>query len=151
MEDWTDVMYVSMYGCRLYHYGNEEDLVKCENSDAYGMVCDFLLLFDCFATDLGLLYAQSAAGFWILFIMVSTRRAPHRDLITRDDVIEGHVWLQLSSLVMLNLVVGVVCSAMTEATDNHSKGAEKEDCLVEIVNKTGTPRKVRRQAICRDF
>ena len=52
------------------------------------------------------------------------------------------VFIMLSSLVMLNLVVGVVCSAMTEATENHSKGAEKEDCLVEIVNETGTPRKI---------
>ena len=37
MEDWTDVMYVSMYGCNMYHYGNDEDIVKCENSEAFGM------------------------------------------------------------------------------------------------------------------
>ena len=37
MEDWTDVMYVSMYGCNLYHYGNDEDIGKCENSEAFGM------------------------------------------------------------------------------------------------------------------
>ena len=48
----------------------------------------------------------------------------------------------LSSLVMLNLVVGVVCSAMTEATENHSKGAEKESCLAEVAEQTGVPRKI---------
>jgi hypothetical protein len=37
MEDWTDVMYVSMYGCNMYHYGNDEDIGKCENSEAFGM------------------------------------------------------------------------------------------------------------------
>lgn len=30
-------MYVSMYGCNMYHYGNDEDIVKCENSEAFGM------------------------------------------------------------------------------------------------------------------
>jgi len=96
MEDWTDVMYVSMYGCNMYHYGNDEDIGKCENSEAFGM---------------------SAAMYWIIFIM-------------------------LSSLVMLNLVVGVVCSAMTEATENHSKGAERESCLQEVVDATGIGRKI---------
>jgi|EP01043_Picozoa_sp_COSAG02_P054073 hypothetical protein len=48
----------------------------------------------------------------------------------------------LSSLVMLNLVVGVVCSAMTEATENHSKGAEKEACLQKVVDECGVPRKI---------
>ena len=48
----------------------------------------------------------------------------------------------LSSLVMLNLVVGVVCSAMTEATENHSKGAEKETRLAEIAAETEVPRKI---------
>eukprot|EP01046_Picozoa_sp_COSAG06_P091652 COSAG06_NODE_37933_length_429_cov_0.957576_2_plen_68_part_01 len=48
----------------------------------------------------------------------------------------------LSSLVMLNLVVGVVCSAMTEATENHSKGAEREACLQEVVDATGVGRKI---------
>ena len=38
MEDWTDVMYVSMYGCNMYHYGNDDDIEKCENSTAVGMV-----------------------------------------------------------------------------------------------------------------
>jgi len=37
MEDWTDVMYVSMYGCRMYHYGNDADLPKCENSEGFGL------------------------------------------------------------------------------------------------------------------
>ena len=48
----------------------------------------------------------------------------------------------LSSLVMLNLVVGVVCSAMNEATETHSKGAEREACLQQIVDDTGVPRKI---------
>ena len=38
MEDWTDIMYVSMYGCDKYHYGNDQELFKCENPDSYGMV-----------------------------------------------------------------------------------------------------------------
>ena len=48
----------------------------------------------------------------------------------------------LSALVMLNLVVGVVCSAMTEATENHSKGAEKEALLAQIAAETEVPRKI---------
>eukprot|EP01043_Picozoa_sp_COSAG02_P073200 COSAG02_NODE_14129_length_1307_cov_0.939570_2_plen_99_part_00 len=48
----------------------------------------------------------------------------------------------LSSLVMLNLVVGVVCSAMTEATENHTKGAERERCLQDVVEKHKVPRSI---------
>ena len=38
MEDWTDVMYISMYGCNKYYYGNDNELHKCENDESYGMV-----------------------------------------------------------------------------------------------------------------
>jgi hypothetical protein len=38
MEDWTDVMYVSMYGCQLYQFGNPEDQYKCENSEGASMI-----------------------------------------------------------------------------------------------------------------
>ena len=38
MEDWTDVMYISMYGCNTYYYGNDNELHKCENDESYGMV-----------------------------------------------------------------------------------------------------------------
>ena len=38
MEDWTDVMYISMYGCNKYYYGNDNELHKCENNESYGMV-----------------------------------------------------------------------------------------------------------------
>lgn len=69
LEDWTDVMYLSMYGCKKYYIGNDPDLHKCENDQAYGFY---------------------STAYWISYIM-------------------------LSSFVMLNLVIGVVCSAMSEA------------------------------------
>ena len=85
MEDWTDVMYISMYGCEKYYYGNDNELHKCENDESYGMV---------------------AAVYWIAFIM-------------------------LSSFVMLNLVVGVVCSSMTEARTNHDLRRKKEARILD--------------------
>jgi len=97
MEDWTDVMYVSMYGCAKYHYGfSDDELAKCENSKGYGMV---------------------AAMYWILFIM-------------------------LSSLVMLNLVVGVVCSAMAQATEDDKNLKKKLAMMERVARETRIPRAV---------
>ena len=48
----------------------------------------------------------------------------------------------LANMVMLNLVVGVVCSAMTEATENQSKSSEREACLQKVVDETQVPRKI---------
>jgi hypothetical protein len=52
------------------------------------------------------------------------------------------IFIMLANMVMLNLVVGVVCAAMTEATDNHSKGSMRETCLQNIVDETQVPRKI---------
>ena len=47
------------------------------------------------------------------------------------------VFIMLSSLVMLNLVVGVVCSAMTEATEQNARAAAKEALLQKVEKDTG--------------
>ena len=37
MEDWTDVMYVAMYGCDEYSYGDERWLYYCEHPIKWGI------------------------------------------------------------------------------------------------------------------
>jgi hypothetical protein len=48
----------------------------------------------------------------------------------------------LSSLVMLNLVVGVVCSAMAQATQDHQNMAKKDAMLNRVVDETKVSRKI---------
>jgi len=52
------------------------------------------------------------------------------------------VFIMLSSLVMLNLVVGVVCSAMTEATEQNARAAAKEALLQKVEKETGIERTI---------
>ena len=52
------------------------------------------------------------------------------------------VFIMLSSLVMLNLVVGVVCSAMTEATEQNARAAAKEALLQKVEKDTGIERAI---------
>ena len=58
-----------------------------------------------------------AAMYWILFIM-------------------------LSSLVMLNLVVGVVCSAMAQATEDDKNLKKKLAMMERVARETDIPRAV---------
>jgi hypothetical protein len=96
MEDWTDVMYVGMYGCDKYRYGNMHDQFKCENPEEYGMW---------------------AAVYWIIFVM-------------------------FSSMIMLNLVVGVVCSAMSQATEDHKERKAKFQMMDRLAVQYNVPRSV---------
>ena len=66
----------------------------------------------------------------------------HTKSLTSADRAVWIIFIMLSSLVMLNLVVGVVCSAMTEATENNSKGAQRESCLQNIVESYDVPRSI---------
>ena len=38
LEDWTDVMYLAMYGCKQYNPGDAQWIQYCENSESSGMV-----------------------------------------------------------------------------------------------------------------
>jgi hypothetical protein len=49
----------------------------------------------------------------------------------------------LSSFVMLNLVVGVVCSSMTEARTNHDLRKKKEARIATISRTSGVEMQVR--------
>ena len=62
-------------------------------------------------------YGMVAAMYWILFIM-------------------------LSSLVMLNLVVGVVCSAMAQATEDDKNLKKKLAMMERVARETRIPRAV---------
>jgi len=90
MEDWTDVMYVAMYGCDKYSYGDVNDWPRCENPGAWGWL----------------------AGFYFIFFII------------------------FSSLIMLNLVIGTICSSMAEADDNHSLGQECHQACERIMKET---------------
>ena len=49
------------------------------------------------------------------------------------------VFIVMSSLVMLNLVVGVVCSAMAEATQARKDALNRRQMLQQIADKTALP------------
>ena len=94
MEDWTDVMYVAMFGCDEYSYGDKRWWYYCEHPKSWGMV---------------------SAVFFILFEV-------------------------LSSLVMLNLVVGAVCSAMQDAKDENQATRQMETELARVERLFGIER-----------
>ena len=52
------------------------------------------------------------------------------------------IFIMLSSLVMLNLVVGVVCSAMAQATEDHKALEAKLSMMDRLVETYEVPRKV---------
>jgi hypothetical protein len=68
-EDWTDIMFIAMYGCKQWSYGEFD--FRCENDEKGGLL---------------------AAVFFITFVL-------------------------LSALIMLNLVIGSICSSMSDAQE----------------------------------
>eukprot|EP00949_MAST-11_sp_MAST-11-sp1_P000868 g868.t1 len=78
LEDWTDLMYISMYGCE--YYGYEGMMHLCVNSQPQG---------------------TAAALFWVAFVI-------------------------LSSMMILNLFIGVIASSMEDAKETLSQENDKE-------------------------
>ena len=93
LEDWTDIMYINMYGCDNYGYqGNE---VLCTNSTG---------------NPLG------SAIFFVSFVLIGT-------------------------MIMLNLFIGVIMTAMEETKvdlnkiDIELKGANKKNTIIQLEQK----------------
>eukprot|EP01047_Picozoa_sp_COSAG01_P027939 COSAG01_NODE_1861_length_9039_cov_6.964094_10_plen_728_part_00 len=87
-EDWTDVMYIAMYGCKMWSFGQLD--VRCENSESYGLL---------------------AACFFLSFIL-------------------------FSALIMLNLVIGSICSSMSDAQEAFDVRNERQMQIERVVQKT---------------
>jgi voltage-gated sodium channel len=87
-EDWTDIMFIAMYGCKQWSYGEFD--FRCENNEEGGLL---------------------AAVFFILFIL-------------------------LSALIMLNLVIGSICSSMSDATESYELEKHRDEDVQRIVRKT---------------
>jgi len=92
-EDWTDIMYINMYGCDKYASNgmNDEEMYKCTNPQAFGF--------------LALMY------FWMFEL--------------------------IGALVLLTLFVGVVTTAMDEATEEQKERKEELIRVSEEVNSAG--------------
>eukprot|EP01045_Picozoa_sp_COSAG04_P020939 COSAG04_NODE_2201_length_4544_cov_29.319685_2_plen_1071_part_01 len=87
-EDWTDVMYIAMYGCKKWSYGEFD--FRCENNESFGLI---------------------AAAFFILFIL-------------------------FSALIMLNLVIGSICSSMSDAQERYEIQASRREDIQKLVGMT---------------
>eukprot|EP01043_Picozoa_sp_COSAG02_P039578 COSAG02_NODE_3136_length_7300_cov_4.065269_5_plen_482_part_00 len=87
-EDWTDVMFIAMYGCKQWSYGEFD--FRCENNENSGL---------------------KAAVFFILFIL-------------------------LSALIMLNLVIGSICSSMSDAQEAYELEAQRLTDIQRISKHT---------------
>jgi voltage-gated sodium channel len=89
-EDWTDIMYIAMYGCQMWSYGEFD--MRCENNKPHG---------------------RSAALFFVVFII-------------------------LSALIMLNLVIGSICSSMSDAQEEFEMDKARRDEIAKVVAATKT-------------
>jgi voltage-gated sodium channel len=87
-EDWTDIMFIAMYGCELWSYGDFD--MRCENNNPHGLW---------------------AAMFFLVFIV-------------------------LSALIMLNLVIGSICSSMSDAQDAFEMEKGRRDEISQVVAST---------------
>ena len=87
-EDWTDIMFVAMYGCQKWSYGEFDQ--RCENNTAWGLW---------------------AALFFLVFII-------------------------LSALIMLNLVIGSICSSMADAQEAFEVEQHRRDEIHKVVGET---------------
>jgi voltage-gated sodium channel len=87
-EDWTDVMYIAMYGCRRWSYGEFD--MRCENNNPHGL---------------------AAAMYFLVFII-------------------------LSALIMLNLVIGSICSSMSDAQEAFEMEKARRDEISKVVSQT---------------
>ena len=85
LEDWTDIMYIAMYGCQMWSYGEFD--MRCENNKPHG---------------------RSAALFCLVFII-------------------------LSALIMLNLVIGSICSSMSDAQEEFEMDKARRDEIAKVV------------------
>lgn len=87
-EDWTDVMFIAMYGCERWSYG--EFTTRCENNNPHGLW---------------------AALFFLVFIV-------------------------LSAMIMLNLVIGSICSSMSDAQDIYEMEKARSEEISKVVAST---------------
>eukprot|EP01048_Picozoa_sp_COSAG05_P003759 COSAG05_NODE_181_length_14767_cov_9.554859_1_plen_1146_part_00 len=87
-EDWTDVMYIAMYGCQMWSYGTLDE--RCENSSAWGLW---------------------GAAYFLTFIL-------------------------FSALIMLNLVIGSICSSMGDAQEAYEVAQRRKENIAKVVEDT---------------
>jgi len=115
LEDWTDIMYINMYGCESYGYN-----VNAEYTDPVSGVwgrydkiqgCNDPFKFatrSCFQSGgCSKGYGLIAALFFVIFVVIG-------------------------ALVLLTLFIGVITTSMEEASDDMKKEAEVFDRVEEI-------------------
>ena len=121
LEDWTDIMYINVYGCEYFGYnmdfdweGGDEENPIANNADegAKGYTMDGL------TTSTGCNYARSgpdaiagaaAAIYFVIFTL-------------------------LGALVLLTLFIGVICTSMEEATEARAQEDELEERIKEFAS-----------------
>eukprot|EP01047_Picozoa_sp_COSAG01_P030844 COSAG01_NODE_2164_length_8260_cov_6.427031_1_plen_659_part_10 len=87
-EDWTDIMFIAMYGCERWSYGEFD--MRCENNNPQGLW---------------------AAMFFLVFIV-------------------------LSALIMLNLVIGSICSSMSNAQEAFEMQTARHNDILKVFAST---------------
>lgn len=102
LEDWTDIMYINMYGCDLYGY--QDSLVSGVGTD-------------CPHHEL----ESSTFDAWSMFMVV----------------LYFAMFILVGALVLLTLFIGVVTTAMEEATENANTAMEVDARAAELAVKQG--------------
>ena len=108
LEDWTDIMYINVYGCKIFGYSDTMD-------DALGgHGCGSEQALEKGSVDASVIYNGSpfATIYFLVFIMIG-------------------------ALVLLTLFVGVVTTSMEEATADMKEALEIEEEVQKVAAEEG--------------
>jgi len=120
LEDWTDIMYINMYGCASYGYNLDSNYTD-PVTGKWGMYdkvlgCNHPTQFPtklCFP-DCSEGYGLLAAFFFVIFIVIG-------------------------ALVLLTLFIGVVTTSMEEASEGMKEEQEMDDAVTAAQEECGLP------------
>ena len=116
LEDWTDVMYINMFGCEIFGYSSTMN-AALEDIDMGGCGSAKALSNGGSAPDSVIYDGAPLAGvYFLIFIMIG-------------------------ALVLLTLFVGVVTTSMEEATSDMKEAQEIEEEVQKVANEEGLDQK----------
>ena len=92
LEDWTDVMYINMYGCENYGYGGNEDLCTNSTPNPAGSVLFFV--------SFVLIGTMIMLNLFIGVIMTGMDEAKQeaKDALLDEQEVEHNVTIDLAQL-----------------------------------------------------
>ena len=131
LEDWTDIMYINVYGCEYYGYDMSWETPVANRVDTGYIIGD-----DDDGKGTNKTYVYTTDGLNFGNGCNYSRDAPSA-LAGAVAAIYFVIFTLLGALVLLTLFIGVICTSMEEATEARAAEDELEDRIKDFANGSG--------------